>query len=512
MAEEEQSLRSSRWQLALTVLLAGVVCAAYLPALDIFISGDDFEWLEASYDVVRDPLSSFRLENNFFRPLVKWSYLFDYLLFGRLAVGYMITNLAIHFLNVVLLFCLLRRKLRRLPVAAAASTAFALSPLHSEGVLWAAGRPDTILPFFCLAAILLLDRWCERQTTTLALSFTAVAVIGLGAKEAWIVFPVIATAYPPLVWRIPLAETFRRLAAVWAVWSVYLTVFFVVPAASGSGTAAHYADLRILPGLYKTASTVFAYLGFGFVPTQGWALAVAIPLAVGVTLWFLHSAEGFGLWAMLWLCATLAVVAPFQVSVLRHNYIPLLGFWMVLATLAGHALDRVRDPKRRFAVGSTALVALTVIVVEALALQREIADYRLYGELHLRLCRSYSQLGERIPRELPLVLVNRSSLRGVEYVAERVQGVDKTFFVRRDALWQLVFLPPLANFLGRPFEERLVRGRVGSAEGLPEEFTVLHFDDSGFSLRPDLRHAIFDATWASGELPPGVGLYRFTGE
>ena len=94
-------------------MLAVVVCAAFLPALDIFISGDDFEWLESSYDVLENPLSSFRLENNFFRPLVKWSYLTDYLVFGQLAVGYMITNLAIHLLNVVLLFCLMRRKVRQ---------------------------------------------------------------------------------------------------------------------------------------------------------------------------------------------------------------------------------------------------------------------------------------------------------------------------------------------------------------------------------------------------------------
>jgi hypothetical protein len=509
MAGSELAPEFSRWQLLVTALLLVVVCAAFAPALDVFIAGDDFEWLESSYEVIENPLSSFRLENHFFRPLVKWTYLVDYLVFGQLAVGYMITNLAIHFLNALLLFCLLRRKLRQPLVAAAATTAFALSPLHSEGVLWGAGRPDTILPVFFLAAILLLDLWCERQTAVLVVAFTAVALIGTGAKEAWIVFPFVATAYPPLVCRVPVALTLRRLAVVWVGWLFYVVVFLIVPAASGSEMAAHYADFRVLPGLQKTASTVFAYFGFGFAPTQAWVLAVAILVAVGCALWLLRAGDGFGLWAMVWLCATLAVVAPFQVSVLRHNYMPLLGFWMVVASIIDDVLDRMKSPRRRLAVVVAALVATTVIMAEARALQREIADYRLYGELHLRLCQSYLRIEERVSREIPLVLIDRSTFRGAEYVAGRVQGVDKTFFVRRDALWQLVFLPPLVNFLGSPFEERLVQESWNVADGLPDDFTVLLFGNDGFALRPDLRNVLSKTTDSSGELPPGVSLYRF---
>jgi hypothetical protein len=509
MAGSELAQEYSRWQLLVTAFLAIAVCAAFLPALDVFIAGDDFEWLESSYEVIKNPLSSFRLENNFFRPLVKWTYLVDYLVFGQHAVGYMITNIVIHFLNALLLFCLLRRKLRQPLVAAAATTAFALSPLHSEGVLWGAGRPDTILPIFFLAAILLLDLWCERQTTFLAVAFTAVALIGIGAKEAWIVFPFVATTYPPLVYRVPIASTLRRMAWVWVAWLIYVVVFLIMPAASGSETAAHYADFRILPGLQKTASTVFAYFGLGFASAEAWVLTAAILVAVAGALWLVRTGDGFGLWAMVWLCATLAVVAPFQVSVLRHNYMPLLGFWMVLASIVDRVLDRIKSPHRRLAFAVTALVAMTVIVAEARALQREIADYRLYGELHLRLCQSYSQIEGRVSREVPLVLIDRSTFRGAEYVADRVQGVDKTFFVRRDALWQLVFLPPLANFLGSPFEERLVQESWKDADGLPDDFTVLLFDNEGFVLRPDLRSVVSNTARASGHLPPGASLYRF---
>ena len=103
------------------------------------------------------------------------------------------------------------------------------------------------------------------------------------------------------------------------------------------------------------------------------------------------------------------------------------------------------------------------------------------------------------------------SLRGVEVVTDAVRGCDKTFFVRRDALWQLVFLPPLANFMGRPFDERLERVELEDGLVVPEAFTVLLFDDTGFSLRPDLQDAVAETFDAPGGLPLGVSLYRFGG-
>ena len=88
-----------RWRVLLPVLMTVAVIAAFSPALDIYIAGDDFEWLDASYDIIGDPLASFEPINHFFRPLVKWTYVGDYLIFGQVGIGYMATNLLIHLLN-----------------------------------------------------------------------------------------------------------------------------------------------------------------------------------------------------------------------------------------------------------------------------------------------------------------------------------------------------------------------------------------------------------------------------
>lgn len=505
---------SARWRALVPVLLAAVVVAAFAPALDVFLAGDDFEWLDASYDIVRRPLSSFRLINRFFRPLVKWTYVADYLAFGRGGVGYMLTNLAIHLLNATLLWCLLRRRLRHPLLAAAAAAAFAVSPLHSEAVLWAAGRPETLLLACWLGSLLLLDRWAGRPTAALAVSALVLAVSGAGAKESWIVFPFLFTAYAVMVLGRPIASAVRQTVALWLAWIAYVAVILLRPALSSVPSAAHYADFSLLPALFKTSSTLLAYCGLGRVVPGGWmALVVAALVVGGMAAWSVRSGDRFAQWALLWLAATLGLVAPFPLAVLRHNYLPLVGFWMVAAALAdrvlagGSVAGSARGRLRTVVAG-----AFVVVAAEAAMLQLEIVDYRLYGDLHLALCRSYAEVEPEIPRDRPFVFIDRASFRGVEYAAGEVRGCDKTFFVRRDAIWQLVFLEPLANFMGRPLEERLERMDPASLDVGAADVAVLLVEDTGFTLRPDLEAVLSETISSGGDLPRWTRLYRFTAD
>ncbi len=493
--------------------MVAAVLTAFAPALDIFLAGDDFEWLEASYDLVSNPLASFDKINHFFRPFVKWTYLGDYVLFGGVGIGYVATNLIIHFLNVGMLFAFLRRRLGRPLVAAGAAAAFALSPLHSEAVLWAAGRPDTVLLSCWLGALLFLDRWCDQPGSGRAAAFTTVALLGAGAKESWIVFPFLAAAYVVLVRRESMVAGIRRTAILWAGWLAYLAVFLIGPALGGRTTATHYADFAVWPALVKTSKTLLGYCGLGWVPVAGWSSVVLAATVVSVAIiWLIRTDNRFGAWALLWMAATLALVAPFSVSALRHNYLPLVGFWMLIAAVVDNWLtntgESTAQPRHRIGVPLTVAAMLIVVVLEGWLLQREIADYRLYGELHARLCQSFAVIEPQLARDRPVALINRGTLPGVELMASSVQGGDKTFFVRRDALWQLVFFPALANFVGHPFDERLVRTDPSEHAMVGDGCTVLLFTDDGFELRPDLERRVMSAM-SSGELPPTIGVYRY---
>jgi len=504
-------LRRSLW-----VVLAAIVIAAFAPAYDVFLGGDDFEWLDASYELFVHPLASFELINSFFRPLVKWTFAIDYLIFGNFAPGYMLTNIGIHLFNALLLYMLMARHLRRL-AAAAAAAAFALSPLHSEAVLWASGRPDTVLLVFWLGALLLLDWDVAPLPPGRFAAFLVMALLGAGVKESWVLFPLVATGFLVLVKGSGLGFAVRRLWVLWSAFGAYLVVFILRPVLTGSSSPAHYADFGLPSAVAKTSRTLLGFLGLGgagFGTTATFALASAVVLGAVLAAWY--TKNGFAQWAVVWMLATLALSAPFPIAPLRHNYLPLVGFWMAVAAFADHAFGKDGSGRTWNSLGrrvSSALVmagVFAVLVVEGRALQLEIDDYRCYGEVHRELCGLFDNVAPAISGDRPLLLINHGTRAAVEEVVNGVEGVDKTFFVRRDALWQLVFLPPLVNFMGTPFEVVLRSvGETEISEALAGEVTVVYFDDSGFRLLPDAPSAVTESFARTGRLPPGTGLFQY---
>jgi len=504
-------LRGSLW-----LVLAAIVMAAFAPTYDVFLGGDDFEWLDVSYELFVHPLASFELINSFFRPLVKWTFAIDYLIFGDFAPGYMLTNISIHLFNVLLLYMLMARHLRQL-TAAAAAAAFALSPLHSEAVLWASGRPDTILLVFWLGALLLLDWDVAPLPPGRFAAFLVTALLGIGAKESWVLFPLIATGFLVWVKGSGLGFAVRRLWILWSAFGAYLAVFILRPVLTGSSSPAHYADFSIPSAVAKTSRTLLGFLGLGgtgFGTTATFVLASAMVLGAVLAAWY--TKNGFAQWAVVWMLATLALSAPFPVAPLRHNYLPLVGFWMAVAAFADHAFGKDGSDRTWNSLGqrvSSALVlagAVAVLLVEGRALQLEIDDYRRYGEAHRELCGLFQDVAPAISGDRPMLLINHGTRAAVEEVVNGVEGVDKTFFVRRDALWQLVFLPPLVNFMGTPFEVVLRPvAETEISETLAGEITVVYFDDSGFRLLPDAPGAVAESFARTGRLPPGTGLYRY---
>jgi hypothetical protein len=156
--------------------------------------------------------------------------------------------------------------------------------------------------------------------------------------------------------------------------------------------------------------------------------------------------------------------------------------------------------------------ALTValLLAEGFALRREIGDYRRYGRLHRELVNMLKPLEPRISRDQPLLFINRGRRRAVEEALDSVVGVKKSFFIRRDAIWQMVFLPPLVNFLGEPFEARLSPVPIDeSARVLRGDVTVLVFTDRGFRFAKKTPPGIERTFRAAGRFPRTVRLYRF---
>jgi len=506
------SATGPRLRVPVFLALAAVVVVAFAPAVDIFLTSDDFEWLDASYELVRNPLASFELVNRQFRPVVKWTFLVDYLVFAQHAAGYMATNLAIHLLNSVLLCAFLARLLRKPLLAAAAAAAFAISPLHSQAVLWASCRGDTLLLTLWLAALLLLHEGSVRPSRRFLTAALIVALLGAGAKESWVVFPLIATAFPVLVMGQSLLSSLRDLKVLWLGLGLYLGVFLVIPALSGSSSFTYYADFGPLAAILKASRTLLRFIGLDRLGQDPWmAVGLAGAIVLGALLVAVRTKNRCAQWAILWTLLTIGIASPFEFTVLRHNYIPLAGFWMVVAAFANRGLVSADNHGHRKLV-TVVLGIVTVIglAFQSLALQLEIDDYRQYGEIHRRLYQDFTEIAPSLQHDRALVLVDRGRRRAVDEMVREVSGVEKTFFVRADALWQLIFLPPLAAFAGDGLHEALrpVPGdEVGSI--LEGSLNLMVFTDDGFRLQPDLLPELRSFFDDHGRLPQGVQIYRF---
>lgn len=340
-------------------------------------------------------------------------------------------------------------------------------------------------------------------------------VMGAGAKESWVVFPLIVILFLVAVLDLSLRAAMRRLAWLWLVLAFYLGALIVLPITAGGSTAAYYADLSPIRALVKVCRLLLSYCGLGGaglndVTAVGLAvLVMAIGLAIAI-----RQRNRTALWAIAWTASTLALAASFEDPVLRHNYLPLAGFWMTLSLLVDGVLETQgcgsgRSGWRVLRI-SIAAATVALLTVEGVALQREIRDYRRYGRLHRELVTMLKPVAPRIPHDRPLLFINRGRRPAVEEALVSVAGVRKSFFIRRDAIWQMVFLAPLVNYLGEPLEAKLLPVPVDEAsQVLRGDVTVLVFTDRGFRLAGKIPDGLAKTLSTSGRIPRTVSLYRF---
>lgn len=188
------------------------VCGVYAPAL---LNG--FVWDDTAL-ILRDPLiRSWRLipegfnhflfvdatASDFYRPLQRLTYTFDYALAGFQPMLYHATSILWHGLAAVALFLFaeqflysfaIERRKSRL-IALIGTLAWAIHPVHSAAVVYVSGRADPLSAFFGFAGLYLILR-AEQSKGLRKLSFfaaTAAAfLLSALSKESGLIFPVIA--------------------------------------------------------------------------------------------------------------------------------------------------------------------------------------------------------------------------------------------------------------------------------------------------------------------------------
>jgi Tfp pilus assembly protein PilF len=141
------------WAIALLLLFT---VAAYLPVIKAGFVWDDDQHVSGNQAVtsaagVKDIWLRPEASPQYY-PLVQTVFWLEHRFWGLDPLGYHLVNLALHALNALLVFCLLRRLSVPFPWLGAA--VFALHPVQVESVAWVSELKNLLSGFFYLAALL----------------------------------------------------------------------------------------------------------------------------------------------------------------------------------------------------------------------------------------------------------------------------------------------------------------------------------------------------------------------
>jgi hypothetical protein len=490
----------------------------YIPALNNYLQGDDFEWLNSVYQGWQRPGQILEKINNFFRPLVKLSYLLNYTLFGTRVFYYNLFTVLLHLTNLWLLFLLLLRFFGRTLPSVVVMLAFGVSAYYSEVTLWAAGRPDSIMMLFVLGAMLLLARhsFNERGMPPgkhLLLMFLAVGA--LSAKESWVILPFLALAFLWLIRKIPLKQAFIQTSGLFLLLGLYLAYFVGLPLLRGNAAFTAYGQAGLKVILNKVAFLVYKYLGLGEQYKGSWWQLILVAVFLAIVLFnFIHRKNHPAFFGLFWMLLGIGISLPVYYAAARYNYIPLMGFWIMIVSFVAaeyRIFVQRHEENRRIAAFLLGLPLIFFLVQQVIMLHWEIADYRQRGSLHEQVAHMYVQIKEKIPPDQPVIFVDLGKRQAVFEMADAVKGYKKILFVREKAIWQQMFLSPLANFFGTPFSRMMIPVEEKELfSALQGKATTLVFKDQGFEISPyaDYQNKILEYYVRYGELPYKVQVLR----
>jgi len=291
------------------------------------------------------------------RPVLMFSFWIDHSFSGSEPASYHVTNVALHFLNAVLVALICARFLQWASVAGGSRAAlsvfggalFLLHPLQTESVAYVASRSEELRGLFCLAALaVFIYRRTGGITWPRALAACALlAAASLTKEDA-----------PAFAGFILLTDFFWNRAGVLKNWRIYALFGAALPFGAiyvwrllkGANTAGFgMGDLGPATYFFTECRVLWIYLRMCVLPF-GQNIDPDIPLShsildhgalfgllgligLGAAAWFGRKRfplASFGVLAFLYLIAPTSSFIPIRDPLAEHRlYLPLLGFVLI---------------------------------------------------------------------------------------------------------------------------------------------------------------------------------------
>jgi hypothetical protein len=448
---------------------------------------------------------------------MKLSYLLDYTFFKTNVSYYGLTTILFHIVNVFLVYLLINRLTRKTHIAVFTAICYGTSPLYSETTIWAASRLDSLLVIFMMGVLLLYSKddiehpnlpW-SRHIVVIVLTLLAA-----GSKETWVLLPFFVLSLLWIAKQVPFKTALKSTLSLWLLLIIYMGYFVAFPMLTGSASPTSYADLNIGKAVQKFGYILFKFSGLGDSFSGAvWQYVLLFACLGGFTYWFIRDKNRPALLGLVWLFMSIGISLPISYAPSRYNYLPLVGFWLMVIAFLSREIGRLlKRPKIKSALVYMVVGVIFVLYIayQVIMVQWEIKDYREQGNPHKTLVEMYASVKDQLPRNEPIIFADLSTRKAVWESHNAVKGYPKLLFVRETAIWQLVYLSPLANFAGEPFKEMM--------ETIPEdqldavfqgEFTVLVFTDAAFFISEPQEAQLREYYRKHRKLPYKVQAVRF---
>ena len=341
-------------------------------------------------------------------PVTWMSYLVDASIYGIEPRGFHATNVLLHGVNVLLLWCWLWRLTAGKWSSWAIAGLFATHPLHVESVAWVAERKDLLSMLFLLLLLMAYEAYSKRPSVLRYAVVTLFYALGLLSKSMLVTVPLLlllvdlwreaASTLPDGGGISPCPARDRRLVVLeklpWLLMAAAIAV--VTIRAQGSGPVSAFTPFSRLPLLYRVANAICGYGWYAWktvVPT-GLCAMYAHPL-LGIS-WIQVALSAGGLavvsgaffvagrhrpgiaWGWSWFVVALVpVIGLLQVGTQayadRYSYIPQVG---LLAAIIWSAQGLLRAVPSRHRRELAAAVIMSVMVGNAVLTARQVRFWR----------------------------------------------------------------------------------------------------------------------------------------
>ena len=313
-------------------------------------------------------------------PLTFLSFQINYLVSGLHPWSYHLANLLLHMINAGLVAALMWKLTRHRWIALLCALVFAVHTLHTEAVVWVAGRKDLLSTFFFLLSLLSYMMWKENKKTGYMLSILCL-LLGVLSKVSVAVLPAILLLWDLTYSKKPLHFKLitEKIPHILIGAGALAVAIFGKERVLGSAT--------ILETILMAGRSTFFYVGKFFLPLKlspyydfGGTIAIGDPaflfpilimimLMIISVLWMKKRPELS--FAALFFLITLAPNffnfrkgALSFIAVDRYAYIPSIGLLLGLALLLGWGVSKITfTTHRKLIAASCSTVLVTTLVL-----------------------------------------------------------------------------------------------------------------------------------------------------